>query len=303
MKRLFITTVLGLACCAAAYARCTSNNLTTNLVVDGTTAVGSVTVANDFTNLYITVATTGTTTIDHLDVAASLTLAGIPQTGNQAPEVQNFPYQESFSPAVTTYTFTIPLGVAVAGTSMYIAVHADVTTPSSGSQGASHRDAAARIQGGDDGHGGDNGGDDGHGNGGNSGGDDGHGSGGGDGHGGSGGGQSNTQDAWGAGQLFSGAQSCTAQGGGGNSGGHDGGGWGGNGGWSTGPGTNVSVSSLTNSGLSQTSGFGANDHGDCGGGQGGGGQGGGGNGGGQGDNGGCGASYFVYTVNCATILE
>jgi hypothetical protein len=277
MKRLLISIVLGLACCAAAFGRCTSNPLTVNLVANGTTTDGTVTVTNDITNLYITVATTGTTTIDQLEAAVSLTLAGIPQTQNQAPIVADFPYHETFSPAVTTYTFTIPLGVAVPGTSLYIALHGIVTTPSTQSGY---------------GHGDDN--------------------------------NDNQQDAWGAGQLFPGSKACTqsGSGNGGGYGGNGGGGYGGNGGDGHGNGgwnAGNAISSMPHGGLSQISDYGnggGNGRGDDGhggnGGNGGGndgngggcgGNGGNGGNGGTGDNGGCGASYFVYTVNCATVLE
>jgi hypothetical protein len=69
---------------------------------------GTVTIANDANNLYITYNTEGTgwyLSETHLHVADSL--ASIPQTKNGNPKIGNFDYQASHNPFLTEYTYTI----------------------------------------------------------------------------------------------------------------------------------------------------------------------------------------------------
>lgn len=83
---------------------------------------GTVSVHNDATNLYVTFTTTGgwTMSLTHLYV-------GLTEPSSYAPG--QFPYQTTHDPAVTSFTYTIPLADigAVFGDTVYIAAHADVS--------------------------------------------------------------------------------------------------------------------------------------------------------------------------------
>src|ERR1700687_5219881 len=114
MKQLAAIAVLGLwSWSAQAQTACQGSiSQTEILLVNSTTAAGSVVVSNDATKLFVTVTTTGDWTISRLDLAVATSLAGIPQNNGQ-PNLSQFPYRQTFSPEVTTYTFTVPLGVTV----------------------------------------------------------------------------------------------------------------------------------------------------------------------------------------------
>lgn len=84
---------------------------------------GNVTVWNDQANLYVQFNATGGWVISETHVAVATSLAGIPQrNGNPVPG--QFPYKATHNPAVTSYTYTIPLGNWQPGQDLYIATHA-----------------------------------------------------------------------------------------------------------------------------------------------------------------------------------
>lgn len=97
-----------------------------------TNKVGTVTVSNDATNLYITYALTdpgATFGTLHLWVGNDLSLLPETSTGNPIPG--QFPYAHDGT-GLNAYTFTIPFAAinitdlsAVCGTSLYIVAHAD----------------------------------------------------------------------------------------------------------------------------------------------------------------------------------
>jgi len=80
------------------------------LVAGQNTVIGTVTVSNDDTSLYVIYDTTGSDwviTETHLEVAAELT--DIPQTKKGNPIPGKFEYSTEHDPAVTEHTYTIPL--------------------------------------------------------------------------------------------------------------------------------------------------------------------------------------------------
>ncbi|MRR11793.1 hypothetical protein EG835_04850, partial [bacterium] len=83
---------------------------------------GTVSASNDADNIYVTFTTTGgwTMGLTHLYV-------GLVPPASYAPG--SFPYQTTHDPAVTSYTYTIALADlgAVAGDTIYIAAHAEVS--------------------------------------------------------------------------------------------------------------------------------------------------------------------------------
>src|ERR1700720_871042 len=136
MKQLAAIAFLGLWSWTAQAQTCTVNNPGMEpLLANGSTVAGNVIVSNDQANLYVTVATTGGFTISRLDVAVATTLAGIPQSGGQA-NLSQFPYRKTFSPEVTSFMFSIPLGTITIGTTVFVAVHASLDSPTQGHQQA-----------------------------------------------------------------------------------------------------------------------------------------------------------------------
>lgn len=119
-------------CLPPATPACNVQNSTTvPLLAHGTIPVGTVTVSNDLTNLYVTFATIPDWTIARADVAVAKTLAGIPQKDGQ-PDIKNFPYKKTFCPGATCVIFTIPLGTINQGDTLFIAAHASVDSPTQG---------------------------------------------------------------------------------------------------------------------------------------------------------------------------
>jgi hypothetical protein len=137
MRKLLAASVLLGLWSLSAQAQFCGQSLQQSLVAHGNIPAGTVTVSNDGTNLYVAFATAGDFTMLRADVAVATSLAGIPQSGGQ-PNLSAFPYRQAFSPEVTTYTFTIPLASipATANTSVVIAAHASLDSPSQGHQQA-----------------------------------------------------------------------------------------------------------------------------------------------------------------------
>ena len=100
-----------------------------NLVAGGDQVVGSVTVTNDSTNIYVTFTTTDgwSMTETHLHIANE-SVDGIPQTKKNNPIPGQFDYSEEHVPSVTEYIYEIPL-TELSG-EVFIAAHAVVQKPS-----------------------------------------------------------------------------------------------------------------------------------------------------------------------------
>jgi hypothetical protein len=129
MKTLAAAVVLGLAgWTGAAGQSCGNHPLTVQLLAQGSVPAGTVTVSNDAATLHVTFTATGAWTFSQLDVAVGATLSDIPQTAGQ-PNTSQFPYRRSFSPATAGFTFDIPLGSTVIGSSVFIAAHASAGLP------------------------------------------------------------------------------------------------------------------------------------------------------------------------------
>lgn len=85
--------------------------------------IGNITVWNDQYDLYIQFNTTGGWVMSQTHLAVATSLSGIPQkNGNPIPG--QFPYKTSHNPAVTSYTYVIPLNNWAPGQELYIAAHA-----------------------------------------------------------------------------------------------------------------------------------------------------------------------------------
>jgi hypothetical protein len=103
---------------------------TTPLFAGQNIDVGTVSVWNDGTNLYVTYSTTDGWEMTETHLAVANSLGGIPQTKTFNPIPGKFPYSTIHGPAVTEFTYTVPL--AGLGTNLYIAAHAKVVSPIEG---------------------------------------------------------------------------------------------------------------------------------------------------------------------------
>jgi hypothetical protein len=140
MRKFAPIAILGLlSWTAQAQAQpCLNNNTeTVALLAHGSIPAGFVMVSSDQTNLFVQFSTIPDWKISRLDLAVATSLAGIPQSGGQ-PDLSSFPYRKSFSPDVTTYTFTIPLGATVINSmpTLFIAAHAALDSATQGHQQA-----------------------------------------------------------------------------------------------------------------------------------------------------------------------
>jgi hypothetical protein len=134
MRRFFSLAVVCLvlfAWASVAQAQCSNQTSTVSLLVKGTTEVGTVSVSNDQSLLYIFIATEGDYSVTQLDVDAGLALTDL-----HGSNLTAYPYRTTLNPAVTNYTFAIPLGSFSIGSNLFLAVHARVTSPTQGAANA-----------------------------------------------------------------------------------------------------------------------------------------------------------------------
>jgi hypothetical protein len=132
MKRLHVAVALAAALAASpALAQTCIGAPVTVPLAQGATVVGNVTVSNDAQFLYVNYQTTGDWALSQLDLAVATSPGGIPQ-GSGGPDVASFPYRSQFNPAVTTYTFAVPLGSFTIGTQLAVVAHATATSPTQG---------------------------------------------------------------------------------------------------------------------------------------------------------------------------
>ncbi|HSU29450.1 MAG TPA: hypothetical protein VLJ68_13780 [Chitinophagaceae bacterium] len=108
---------------APAPTYCGSTTVT--LLADRTDNVGSVTIGNDGTNLYVTYTLTNNYKVEKTRVYVG-SLALMPKNSNGSPNTNNFPYKTTHSPAVSSYTYTIPLS-SLTSTCNAVVVYAEVT--------------------------------------------------------------------------------------------------------------------------------------------------------------------------------
>jgi VCBS repeat-containing protein len=97
---------------------------TVSLLSDKNIDIGTVTVTNGETTLFVTYTVTPSWTLVKTDLAVANSLADIPVTNKGNPKVGQFPYHTSHS-GLTEFTYEIPLSGL--GSTMYIAAHTDVS--------------------------------------------------------------------------------------------------------------------------------------------------------------------------------
>jgi len=119
---------------APAAAQCGSQE-TVTLFGGQTIDTGTVTIANDGSNLYVTYTTNAPWVISAVHLAVADSLDGIPQNKNNNPIPGHFPSNSTFNPPLTSITYTIPLGSFVPGETLYIGAQAEVQAP--GNEGGS----------------------------------------------------------------------------------------------------------------------------------------------------------------------
>ncbi len=135
LRSSLLLAVLLLAVVAAPAAAQCGNPTTVTLFGGQTIDTGTVTVANDGINLYVTYTTSDPWVITAVHLAVAGSLDGIPQNKNNNPLPGHFAYNNTFNPPVTTITYTIPLGSFTPGETVYIGAQAEVQAP--GGQGGS----------------------------------------------------------------------------------------------------------------------------------------------------------------------
>ena len=86
--------------------------------------VGTISVTNDATNIYVTFHTTGGWLMQqtHLYIGP---LSGLPVGSNGNPKIGNFPYSSAHQPKITEFTYTIPLN-KISSDCIIVAAHAEV---------------------------------------------------------------------------------------------------------------------------------------------------------------------------------
>jgi len=106
----------------------------TDLIASQHIKVGTVTVWNDGTYLYVQYSTMLGWFLTETHLAVATSMGDIPQTcgGNAIPGL--FPYQTIHDPWVTEYTYVIDLNGWSVGTTLYIAAHAVVRKETCGCQ-------------------------------------------------------------------------------------------------------------------------------------------------------------------------
>ena len=107
---------------ATAQATC-GQTQTQTLLAGQSIHAGTISISNDQTNVYVNYSTSGGWQIQktHLYVG---TCSLIPTSHGGNPQIGLFPYQTSYSPAVTAFTYTIPL--AGLGSCYCVAAHCEV---------------------------------------------------------------------------------------------------------------------------------------------------------------------------------
>ncbi|HXO28377.1 MAG TPA: hypothetical protein VOA80_13600 [Thermoanaerobaculia bacterium] len=133
MKRsilLFAALAIGTTAVATADGGFCGSQTTVTLFGGQTIDTGTVTIANDASNLTITYTTNDPWLITAVHLAVADSLAGIPQNKNDNPIPGHFPINSTFNPPVTTITYTIPLGNFTPGETIYIGAQAEVQAPS-----------------------------------------------------------------------------------------------------------------------------------------------------------------------------
>jgi hypothetical protein len=94
------------------------------LIAGQNLTVGTITVTNDLQYLHVSYnVTVPNWYITETHVAVATSLAGIPQAAQNNPVPGQFPYSNQHNPAVTSFTYDIPLSW-VEGTELFLAAHA-----------------------------------------------------------------------------------------------------------------------------------------------------------------------------------
>ena len=104
---------------------------TYDLFAGQTQDVGSITIANDADQLYVTYHASGTNTFGTLHLWVGIDLADVPSNPQGTPVPGQFPYHYEAGGG-QEYTFTLPLGTdglnVACDTTLYVVAHAEVTT-------------------------------------------------------------------------------------------------------------------------------------------------------------------------------
>jgi hypothetical protein len=100
--------------------------MTVDLKVNRSSTVGSVTISNDNSFVYVNYTAQPGYLLTSLNLAVKTSLNAIPHSSSGAPQVSSFPYAATFNPGVSTYSFAIPRSTFPATGQLYVAAEAVV---------------------------------------------------------------------------------------------------------------------------------------------------------------------------------
>jgi len=131
---LALTLALGAWALPASAQVCQDGQQTVTLYAGQTIEAGTVTVYNTGTQLFVKYQLNGDWTFDEAHLAVSSSLDGIPQTKAGNPKPGKFPYSASVDDGVTTVLFSVDSSAWQPNTTLYIAAHAALRSPTYGAQ-------------------------------------------------------------------------------------------------------------------------------------------------------------------------
>jgi hypothetical protein len=101
------------------------------LIAGQTINAGTISIWNDAINIYVKYDLASGWTMDESHLNVSATLAGVPVNGPGNPVMGSFTYVTTHNPAVTTYTYTVPMATFSfsVGQTIIIVAHASVSGP------------------------------------------------------------------------------------------------------------------------------------------------------------------------------
>jgi hypothetical protein len=107
---------------------------TVDLMAGKNKVAGTVTITNDYENLYFTYETIGDWYLKETHLHVGATLADFPLNRNGSPKIGQFKYKMVHNPPVQTYTYVVSLGAFEDGDTILFAAHAVVQSQTYGQE-------------------------------------------------------------------------------------------------------------------------------------------------------------------------
>lgn len=123
---IVVMTAFAFTIAATPVATATSHETTVDLLAGQNVDVGDVVISDDGTDLTVTYTTVEGWAMTETHLAVGDTVADVPQTKSGNPKVGQFADSTYHDPAVTEYTYTVPIPAGVTGDDVVVAAHAVV---------------------------------------------------------------------------------------------------------------------------------------------------------------------------------